>query len=142
MNLAVLLDHLDELIEQVRRIVRAGPGFRVILNRVDWQAPMSEAFNRVVVQVDVGHFTIRRERVGIDSEAVILRSDLDAPGSQVFHGLIPAVMAEGEFVSPATKRKPHQLMAETDSKNRIAPDQLSQISNYSSKGLGITRPVR
>jgi len=53
---------------------------------------MPEAFNRVVVQVDVSDFTIRGERVSINREAVVLRGDLDAPRRQVFNGLISSVM--------------------------------------------------
>jgi hypothetical protein len=41
---------------------------------------VSEAFDGVVVQVDVRDFTIRGQRVGIDSEAMILSGDLHASG--------------------------------------------------------------
>jgi hypothetical protein len=41
-RLPVLLHHLDEAIEQVRGVVRPGPGFRVILDGINWKASMPE----------------------------------------------------------------------------------------------------
>src|ERR1041384_76519 len=73
---------------------------------------------------------------------MILSGDFNAPCCEVFHRLIAAMMAKRQFVSSATERQPHQLMAEADSKNRITTDWLSQIRNDSRKRLGIARTVR
>ena len=81
---------------------------------------MPEAFNRVVVEVDVSDLAIRRQRVGVDGKAVILSGYLDPSGGQIFDRLITAMMAEGQFVGASAKRQAHELMAQTDSKNRKA----------------------
>ena len=116
----MLLHRLDELVEQVRGIVRSGPSFGVILDRIDRQARVPETFDSVVIQIDMRDLAIGRERISIHREAVILRGDFDAPRGQVLHGLIASVMPKGQFVSSGAERKPHQLMAKTDSKNRIS----------------------
>ena len=53
-----LLHHLRELFEQVMRIVRSGRGFRVILHAEQRQVPVAQAFESLVVQVDVGQFDL------------------------------------------------------------------------------------
>ena len=68
----------DEIVEQVVRIVRAGRGFGVVLHAEDRLAAVAEAFERLVVQVDVRDFdVVQVERIGIDREAVVVRGDLD-----------------------------------------------------------------
>ena len=60
------------------RIVRAGRGFGVVLHAEDRLVAVAEAFQRLVVQVDVGDLDVAQvERIGIDREAVIVRGDLD-----------------------------------------------------------------
>src|SRR6185503_16767797 len=129
-------------VEQVRRIVGAGAGFGVILDGVDGKAAMPEAFDRVVVQVDVRNFTIGGQRVGIDREAVVLRGDLDTSGRQILHRLVSTVMPKRQFVGSATERETHQLMPKAYPKNRITSDQLFEVRYDSGERLGITRPVR
>ena len=74
-----LLHQLDEVVEQVVRIVRAGRGLGVILDAEDRLAAVAEAFERLVVQVDVGDFDlVEVERIRVDGEAVIVGGDLDA----------------------------------------------------------------
>src|ERR1700757_1827191 len=48
-----LLHHLREFLEQIMRVVRTGRGLRVVLHAEQWQIPVAEAFQRLVVQVDV-----------------------------------------------------------------------------------------
>src|SRR5208282_6446739 len=50
---------------------------------------------------------------------MVLRRDLDAPGAQVHHRMIGAMMAEVELVSLAPQRQPDQLMAEADAEHRL-----------------------
>lgn len=107
-NLTLVLFHYcHKLVEQIRRIMRAGTCFGVILDRINRKASMTEPFDGVVVQVDVRDLAVAWKRIGIDREAMILRCDFDPPGRQVLHRLISAVMTERELVSPATKCKSH-----------------------------------
>ena len=48
-----LLHHLRKLLEQIMRIMRPRRGFRVILHAEQRQIPMPQAFQRLVVQIDV-----------------------------------------------------------------------------------------
>ena len=50
------------------------------------------AFDRVVVQIHVRYFPLRRQRIGRDREAVILRGDFDLASQAVQHRLIRAAM--------------------------------------------------
>ena len=79
-HLAFASSHqLHEIVEQVVRIVRAGRGLGMVLHAEDRLAAMAEAFQRLVVQIDVGDFDLAEfERIGIHREAVIVRGDLHA----------------------------------------------------------------
>ena len=48
----------DKIVEQIVRIVRAGRGFGMILHAEHRLAAMTEAFERLVVQIDVRDFDI------------------------------------------------------------------------------------
>jgi hypothetical protein len=50
------LHHLRELFEQIMRVMWARRGFRVILHAEQGQVPMPQAFESVVIQVDVRKF--------------------------------------------------------------------------------------
>jgi hypothetical protein len=71
---------LHEIVEQVVRIVRAGRGLGVVLHAEHRILAVAEAFERLVVQVDVGDFDlVEVERIRVHREAVIVRGDLHAP---------------------------------------------------------------
>src|SRR5258706_10987743 len=89
------LHQLHEIVEQVMRIVRPGRRLRVILHAEDGMVAMPETFQRLVVQIGMRDLDfVEVEGVGIDGEAMIMRSDLDAPGDFVEHGMIRAAMTE------------------------------------------------
>ena len=72
------------------RVVRAGSGFGVILHAEQRQRAMAQAFQRVVVQVDVRQLDFALlQRVRIDGEVVIVRRDLDLAGGHCFTGWLP-----------------------------------------------------
>jgi len=93
-SLSLLLNQIRELIEKIRGIVRAGRGFRMVLHAEDRQVLMAHSLHCAVVQIDVRYFHIRRKRLRIDGEAVILRSDGHFASAQIFYRLIGATMAE------------------------------------------------
>ena len=104
---AVLLHHLDEAVEQICGIVRAGGSFGVILDRKDRQAAMPQPFDRVVVQIDVGHFAIAGKRIGINCKPMVLRSDFNTASGQVLDRVIAAVMAEWQLLGATAQGKAH-----------------------------------
>ena len=68
-------------------IVRAGRCFGMILHAEDRLAAVAEAFQRLVVQIDVREFDfVRVERIGIHREAVIVRRDLHFLGDRFSTG--------------------------------------------------------
>jgi len=55
---------------------------------------MTHAFDALIVEIDMRHFNVRRQRVGFDCEAVIMRCDFDAAARHFFHRLITTPMTE------------------------------------------------
>ena len=81
-----------------------------------------------IVQIDVCHFDVRRQRIGIDREAVILRGDLDLAGFQFLHGMVGPAVAKFELVSLTTERQGQNLVTEADAEHRhIGADELARI---------------
>ena len=73
--------------------MRPGRGFRVILHAEQRQVPVAQAFQGLIVQIDVRQFDFAlRQRIRIDREVMVVRRDLDLPGLQLLHRMIPAVV--------------------------------------------------
>ena len=90
----MFLDQLAKLFEQDRRVVRARRSFGMILDAEDRFNFVTHAFDGVVVEVDAIDFDVAGKRIGVHREAVILGSDFDFAGLQIFDWLIGAAMAE------------------------------------------------
>ncbi len=91
---------------------------------------MTEAFERVVVEVDVrGLAADFFEAVRIDREAVVLAGDLDLAGVQVLHRLIAAAMAELELECLGAQRQAQQLVAEADAEDRQLAVEVFQLTD-------------
>lgn len=71
----------------------------MVLNPENGQFGVFEAGARAIVQVRVAKadFLIL-ERRGVDGEAVVLGGDLDLADGILKHGLVPAPMAELQFI--------------------------------------------
>ena len=108
--------------------MRAGRGFGMVLDAEDGLAAMAEAFQRLVVQVDVREFDfVLVQRVGVDREAVIVRGDFDVAGDLVEHRMIRAAVAELQLVGFAAQREAEDLMAQADAEDRLFADQLAHL---------------
>ena len=115
----------------------------MILNAERRQRPVFEAFNRVVVQIDVRDVDIVEvETFRVDRETVILRRDLHLLSLDVEYGMISSVMPEFQLERPAAKREPHDLMAEADSKDRFLAEQRTNIPDSVFEWLGIAGTIR
>ena len=66
---------VDELPEQVVRVVRAGRSLRMVLHAEDRLRFVAQPLDRAVVQVQVRDLDVGWERRGIDGKAVVLRGD-------------------------------------------------------------------
>jgi hypothetical protein len=58
----------------------------MILDTEDRQLAVPHPFHRAVVQINMGHFHVVRQRFRIDREAVILRSDCNLARLQILTG--------------------------------------------------------
>src|SRR6266699_6503701 len=71
-------------------------------------------------------FDIRRQRVRIDSETVILRGDRHFAAAQVFHWLIRAAMSKFQLEGRSAEGEAKHLMAEANPEDRFLADQIAQ----------------
>ena len=73
-----------------------------------------------VEQRHMRHLRVRRQRVRIHRETMVLAGDLHLPGRQILHRLVGAAMAALQLVCLRTQRQGQQLMAEADAEHRHA----------------------
>src|ERR1051326_8422620 len=101
------------------RVVRPRRGFRVILHAEERQRAVTQPFQGVVVQIDMGLDDLRfLERVWVYGEVMVVRGDLDLARLQLLYRMVAAVMAKLQLVRPPAQRQPDHLMAKADSENR------------------------
>src|SRR5260370_23111965 len=123
-------------------IVRAGAGFRVILQAEERLGLVALAFVGVIVQVDVGDFHFAGgQRIGVHAEAVILRGDFHLLGQQILYGMLRAVVAEFEFEGFSAERQAAQVVAEASSEYRDASDELANICDGVMDRLGVAGAI-
>ena len=117
-----------ELLEEIGCVVGAGGGFGVVLDAEDRVGFVAHAFDRLVVEVDVGDFDFGRERIGVDREAVVLRSDGNLSGAEVLDRLVAAAVAEFQFEGAAAVGVGEELVAEADAEDRFFADELAEFA--------------
>ena len=142
---------VDEAVEEVRGIVRAGSCLRVVLDREGRDVEAGEAFDDVVVQGDVADFhpavtLFRRHRGSVQRrvhcEAVVLGSNFHLPGAAVHHRLVDAAVAVAELVRAKAQRPAQDLVAETDSEVRqFLVQHRAQQGNLVVGGSGVAGSV-
>src|SRR5262249_7436262 len=136
-----LLHHLHKILEQVMRVMRTGRCFGVILHAEKRQRAVAQAFERVVVQIDVGQLDIALlERIGIDSEVVVVRGDLNLAALKAFHRMIAAVVPELQLVCPATECETDELMSQTNAEDRSLAHEATNVVTSVVDRLWIARP--
>src|SRR6202043_808512 len=95
-------------LEQVVRIVRSGRRLGMILHREERDANSAQAFDGLVVQIQMRKVNLTRERFRVNREAMILRRDFAPPRPQVHHRMVRPMMTEAELVGPAAERETKQ----------------------------------
>src|SRR5438046_10611315 len=88
------------------------------------------------------YFDIRRQRVRIDSETVILRGDRHFAAAQVFHRLIRAAMSKFQLEGRSAEGEAKDLMAETNPEDRSLAHQIADSLMRIRERGWITRVVR
>ena len=111
--------------------MRTGRGLGMVLHGERGDVDALQAFDHVVVQIDVGDehpavpaVTVRgRNRLadrGVDGEAEVVRGDLDLAGGRVLDRLVDAAVAELELVRAEPQRAAQQLIAKADAEERVS----------------------
>ena len=113
-----LFNHLSELIEEVPRVVGTGTALGVVLHRKRRQRLVTDAFDRIVVEIDVRHLEALRNRLGQHREVVVLGRDLDRPRLQVLHRMVAAVVTELQAPRLRAARDREELVAQANPENR------------------------
>ncbi len=115
---------VDELVEQVLRVVRAGGGLRVVLHRKRPSITESDALDDAVVGAGVADDGPAERRVEglaglpFQREPVVLRGDRDPAGGVVDDRDVDAAVTEHHLVRRQAQRPAQDLVAETDAEQR------------------------
>ena len=103
-------DRLHKLREQIIAFMRPWRGFGMVLHGKNWELFMLEAFDGMIVQIQMREFAIGGHRLPIDGKAVVLRGDFNLLRDQVLHRMIRAAVPELELIRIASERQRKQLM--------------------------------
>ena len=148
-HLPCAVHQVDEPVEEIGRIVRAGRRLRVVLHAERRLVEQRQPFDDLVVEADVGDAarTVRRlERAldrGVDREAVVVAGDLDLAGREVLHRLVDAAVAVLELVGAETQCATEDLVAEADAEVRdLALEELLEQRDGVVGGGRVARAVR
>ena len=98
--------------------MRARGGFGVVLHTEDRFEAMFQSFDGLIVEINAIHLHLTREGLVIHGKSMVLGSDFDLAGFQIFHRLIGAAVAKLEFKRLCSERLTQDLVAETNSKRR------------------------
>ena len=138
----VLLHQVNELAEQVLRIVGAGRGLGMILDAEQGQRAMAHALVGLVVEIEVRDLDVGgRERFRVHDEAVVLGGDFDFFGEKVLHRVIRAVVAELKFVGAAAESEAAELVSKADAEDGNAAEEFANRFNGVGNRLGVARAV-
>ena len=137
------LELLDEAVEEIVDVVRAGARLRVALEAERRSVHEAETLQAAVEEGHVGHFRVGGKGRRIDREAVVLARDQHASRFNVLHRMVRAVVAELHLHRLRARRQRQQLMAEADAEDRQPGiEQLADGADRVVAGLGIARSVR
>jgi len=90
----------------------------MVLNAECGNFQMFHSFQGVVIEVEVGEaHRDMSQRVDVNAIAVILRSDFDFFGSQVFYRLVRSAMTKLKLERFSAQGQSHHLVAEADPEN-------------------------
>ena len=137
-----LFNHAVEILKERIGIIRTRGRFRVILDGENRQFLVPQTFDRLIVEVDLGHDGAAvLEGLRVRGKTVILRRNGNFARLQILDGLIATAMAEFQFERRATERVREHLMPEADSKNWKIGNQATDGFVDVRQGGWITGPV-
>ena len=114
---ATFLHQCHKTGEMMICVMGARAGFGVVLNPKHRLMAMGKGSHGAVIEIEMGDLhSILRQRVGIESEAVVLAGDLHLAGCSA--GVIETAMAVIQFERSASESQSQDLMTETNSEQR------------------------
>src|ERR1700756_719551 len=103
---------------------------------------MPQTFEGVVIQIDMGQvYLALLQRIRIDGEVMVVRGDLDLAVVRLLYRMIAAMVAELQLVTPAPKRETDQLVAETDTEDRLLAYQPPDVVLRVVQRLRVSWPI-
>ncbi len=104
---------------------------------------MAQAFERIVIQVDVRQVDFSLvDRLRIDGVVVVVGGDFYFAAVRVLHRMVAAMVAKFEFISLAAECEADELMAEANAEYRLTAGQFADIFLRVGDRLGVARPIR
>src|SRR5438270_1536775 len=106
-------------------VLRAGAALRVVLDAERGQSAVAESLDRAVVQVPVRDVEVAGwDRGRVDLELLVLARDVHAPGVEVLHGVVGAVMPVRETRRRRARGAAEDLVPEADPEERHLAERL------------------
>src|SRR5512135_2887638 len=105
------LHQVDEALEEIVAVLRAGARLRVILDGEDRLARAAQTLVAAVEERGVRDLDIRRQALGQHAEAVILAGDLDLAGGEVLDGMIGAAMPDRHLARAPAEGEGEELVS-------------------------------
>ena len=103
---------------------------------------MPHPFDRPVIEVHLCDFDlIGVDRFGVDTESMVLGSDHDPAGLDVFDRLIGSPVAKFQFECFSTKGQAQKLVTQADAEDRFFAHQLTDRLNRIRHALRVARAV-
>src|SRR5258707_858156 len=131
-----------EAIEEITDVVRPRARFGMPLETERRPVGARETLQAAVEQRYVRRFQIRRKRVRIDGEAVVLAGDDDRSARQILHRVVGTVMPEFHFHGLRARGETHELVAEADAeRRRPGVDDFADRTDRVVAGLRVPRAV-
>ena len=110
----------------------------MVLDAEDRQPRVPEAFEGLVVEVDVARLDVGGQGGGVDGEAVVLGGDLDLAGALVADRVVGAAVAELELEGLGAEGLAQELVAQADAEDRDA----ARLGGGPDQGLAAWRSPR
>src|SRR3954454_9749915 len=92
--LFALLDQINELREEIGRVMRSRCGFGMILHTKNRQFLVAHSFDGSVIQIDMSEFDLCGQRFWIHRKPVILGSDRNLAALKILDRLIRPTMSK------------------------------------------------
>lgn len=88
------LNEICEFSEEVLRVVGSGSSFRVMLHGENRVLGAADAFDRLVVEIEVSDFSVIGKGVIIGGKAMVLRGNGDLSGAKIFDRVVSSAVSE------------------------------------------------